>query len=179
MRVVTAVEEYIPKDEDICVFLAGGITNCWGWQSAVIDELDKMKNTDSLVVFNPRRPNFPIDDPNAAQEQIEWEYKYLHLADIFSMYFTSGESTQPICMYELGVHIIRSVFDSKPESVIVSVEDGYIREQDVVIQVGLALKDDLYTNSAVNPINPVNVHADARSHAQLIYDDYISLLGSL
>ena len=32
---------------------------------------------DDLVVFNPKRENFPIDDPNAAYEQIAWEFSWL------------------------------------------------------------------------------------------------------
>jgi hypothetical protein len=27
-----------------------------------------------VYLFNPRRENFPINDPNASKEQIEWEY---------------------------------------------------------------------------------------------------------
>ena len=165
MKVVTAVEEYSPKEDEISVFLAGGVTGCWDWQKAVIEELEKKEDTENLVVFSPRRENFPIEDPNAAQEQIEWEYKYLHIADIFSMYFTAGESTQPICMYELGVHLTRAEMGDLPETVVISVEDGYVRSQDVIIQSELALGEDI-----------VNQHADARSHADLIYSDYLNLL---
>lgn len=167
MRVITAVEEYVTQQGDITCFLAGGITNCWEWQNAVIDELNKMEDTEHLVLFNPRRANFPIDDPNASQEQIEWEYNQLHKADIFSMYFTAGESTQPICMYELGVHVTRAELDDKPRTVVVSVEKGYVREQDVVIQTKLALGEGI-----------VNIDANAQSHAQLIYSDYKEILES-
>ena len=106
MKVITAVESYVPSEKDICVFLAGGITNCPNWQNEVIEELRKFKDTDSLVVFNPRRDNFPIHDTNASQEQIAWEFKWLERMDIFSMYFSGSESDQPICMYELGRNIL-------------------------------------------------------------------------
>lgn len=162
MKVVTAPSQYELKHGEISVFLAGGITNCWEWQKAVIEELAKFDDTDQLVVYNPRRDNFPIGDPNAAQEQIEWEFKYLHQVDIFSMYFTAGDSDQPICMYELGVHTTRSLKTDTPFCVVVSVEDGYRRAQDVSIQMQLAFKCDI-----------VNVHANARSHAFLIYKDYL------
>lgn len=165
MRVYTAVEEYIPQESDITCFLAGGITNCWEWQDAVIAELEKRDNIENLVLFNPRRKNFPIHDPNASQEQIEWEYKYLHEADIFSMYFTSGESTQPICMFELGVHITRAALGPKPKSVVISVEDGYVRQQDVLIQTQLALGTGF-----------VIMNATAVSHADRIYEDYLNLV---
>lgn len=29
MRVYTAIEKYVPQEDDITCFLAGGITNCW------------------------------------------------------------------------------------------------------------------------------------------------------
>lgn len=131
----------------------------------MITELEKKENTENLVLFNPRRKNFPIDDPNASREQIEWEYKYLHKADIFSMYFTSGQSTQPVCMFELGVHITRAELDQKPKSVIVSVEEGYVRKQDVFIQTELALGEGI-----------VAENASALSHANRIYEDYLNLL---
>ena len=154
-------------DNEVSVFLAGGITGCWDWQEAAIDELSKYDDTDNLVVYNPRRENFPIEDPNAAQEQIEWEFKYLHQVDIFSMYFTAGQSTQPICMYELGVHLARFELSYKPLSAIVSVEDGYVRSQDVEIQTQLACSEKG---------GMLNMHANAKSHAELIHRDYTDLL---
>ena len=44
MKVITAVESYVPSEKDICVFLAGGITNCPNWQNEVIEELFKGNN---------------------------------------------------------------------------------------------------------------------------------------
>lgn len=145
MRIYTAPEEYIPQVKDVTCFLAGGITDCWNWQQAVIEELEKYNDVDYLVLFNPRRDNFPIDDSNAAQEQIEWEFKYLNMCNIFSMYFCNSTSTQPICMYELGRHATRQVehgkynIDEPPEHLIVAVENGYSRAQDVYIQMSLLL----------------------------------------
>ena len=166
MKVYTAVEEPEVAGDEIVCFLAGGITNCWDWQSAVIDELSKFDDTDKLVVFSPRRENFPIDDPNAAQEQINWEFNYLHMADIFSMYFASSESVQPICMYELGVHLTRFDLDDFPLECVVSVEEGYKRKDDVIIQAVLALDGE----------NIVNTDATPESHAQLIYEAYLEIL---
>ena len=145
MYLVTAPEPYKPEGGDICVFLAGGITNCPNWQQEVIAALriekQKVHKPDCLVVFNPRRENFPIHDPNAVQEQIEWEFKCLEQSDIFSMYFCSGESDQPICMYELGRHLNR--ISSKggwdfADHAVITVEDGYRRRADVLIQSRLA-----------------------------------------
>ena len=41
MRVITAPEKYRKKSNDITVFLAGGITNCWEWQDKVIELLNE------------------------------------------------------------------------------------------------------------------------------------------
>jgi len=154
MRVVTAIEDIELNDDDIVCFLAGGITNCADWQSAVIDELSKY-DTEHLVIMNPRRKNFPIENPNASREQIEWEFKWLNHCDIFSMYFDGGESLQPICLYELGRHL------PLKRDIVVSVEKGYKREQDVIIQSELALKEDIVIRNA----NP-------QKHAKAILDKY-------
>ena len=108
MRMITAPEKYERKSGDITVFLAGGITNCHNWQEEILKYLDTdftPEITSKLVIFNPRRKNFHINDPNATEQQITWEFNRLEEADIFSMYFCAGESDQPICMYELGRYI--------------------------------------------------------------------------
>ena len=97
MKVITSPEVYHPSDDEVSVFLAGGITNCYDWQSEVIAFLQKYNDDfhgrlDKLVIYNPRRLTFPIDDPSAAQEQIEWEFKNLEKMDIFSMMFVDGPS---------------------------------------------------------------------------------------
>ena len=155
MRVITAPEYYEPYDKDISVFLAGGITNCHDWQKNVIDAIknDYSVINDSLVLFNPRRDNFPIHDKLAAIQQIDWEFNMIEKCNIFSMYFSSGESDQPICMYELGRNILRMQmrFPSNWEDrIIISVEDGYKRKQDVIIQTGLATNDKIFVNTQVS-----------------------------
>ena len=161
MKVITAPDVYQPADDEISVFLAGGICNCADWQNAILVRLAHM-DTDNLVVFNPRRENFPIGDPSAAYEQIEWEFKALEKADIFSMYFASGVSDQPICMYELGRNIVR-MQDRYPADwtsrLIISVENDYLRKQDVLIQTELAC-GNLYVNTQEDTMTLQNRHAD-------------------
>lgn len=118
------------------VFLAGGITGCKDWQSEVIKELI----CDDITIFNPRQEHFDITDTSAADKQIAWEYKRLEQMDVFSMYFCASDSDQPICMYELGRNIVhmQNRFPSSWENrIIISVEDGYKRKKDVIVQVGL------------------------------------------
>ena len=114
MIVVTAPDYYglmFDSRKTFC-FLAGGITDCSNWQKTVINFLKERENCmtlDNLVLFNPRRDNFPIDDPSAADKQIEWEYDWLGMSDIFSIYFDGGNSDQPICMYELGRYLTKII----------------------------------------------------------------------
>lgn len=149
MRVITAPDIYIPKEDDICCFLAGGITNCPNWQKEVIDDLDNRCDLfeDNIVLFNPRRENFPIGDKSAAYKQIEWEFDQLERMDIFSMYFSSGDSDQPICMYELGRNILRIQmrFPTDWEKrIIITADKDYRRYQDVMIQTELATKGKIF-----------------------------------
>lgn len=109
------------------VFLAGGITGCPQWQHPLAHLL---ADTD-LIVLNPRRENFPMDDPNAARGQIEWEQKHLLLADMISFWFCS-QTLCPIVLLELG-YWLNSV---KP--LFVGIHPDYKRRQDVEIQTGLA-----------------------------------------
>ena len=151
MKVITAPQDYIPQPNDVLCFLAGGITSCKEWQREVIFTLKRIEGLEHLVVINPRRDNFPIDDPNAAEEQIAWEFNWLNRTDIFSMYFCRSESDQPICMYELGRNLHKMKTDyptSYEDRIVVSVEDGYKRECDVKIQTMLAvsLKAEVGTN---------------------------------
>lgn len=118
------------------VFLAGGISNCKEWQKDVIDCMDKI----SVSLFNPRQEHFDVSDKSASEKQITWEFERLEQMDIFSMYFCNDDSDQPICMYELGRNIVRmqNRFPSDwQRRIIISVERGYRRAKDVIIQTRL------------------------------------------
>ena len=157
MKVITAPDQSMGLTRyDVRCFLAGGITGCWDWQEAVINELSRYP-ADDLVILNPRRKNFPIGDPNAAYEQISWEFSWLECCDIFSMYFVASSSDQPICMYELGRNILnmQTTFTSSYlDRIVITCETGYRRQQDVEIQSRLALNEDILTN-------PCNVEGHA------------------
>ena len=153
MKVITAVEELTNDDMNkVKIFLAGGITNCRNWQQEVIKGIqNKYIDTEDMIIINPRRENFPIGDKSESVRQIDWEFRMLERCDIFTMYFCSGESDQPICMYELGRNIIRmqTRFPSNWEQrIVVSSEYKYKRKTDVNIQVCLATQDKINVNSA-------------------------------
>lgn len=113
------------------IFLAGGIMMCPPWQ----DEMIKLLEDTSLIILNPRRKNFPMDDPSESDRQIEWEFKHLGKADAV-LYWFSPPTNNPIVFYELGRHI-------ETKKVFVGVHPDFERKQDVYTQVGL-VKPNLY-----------------------------------
>lgn len=161
MRVITAPEIFTSKENDICCFLAGGITNCPDWQKDVIDNLGDrcdISEDGSIILFNPRRENFPIGDKSEAYKQIGWEFDQLERMDIFSMYFSSGDSDQPICMYELGRNILRIQmrFPTDWEKrIIITADKDYMRYRDVIIQTELA------TNGKICVWDNLHDHCDS------------------
>jgi len=115
------------------LFLSGGITNCPDWQSEIVEML---KDTD-LIIFNPRRKNFPIHDPNAAKEQIKWEYKHFELCKLHLFWFSRG-SLNPIVLFEYGrwSYIVKK-FWQYHRKIFVGIDPEYERRQDVEIQTEL------------------------------------------
>jgi hypothetical protein len=93
----------------------------------MIDKLD-------MTVFNPRRKNFPIHDPNAALGQIKWEHNRFRESDILSFWFCA-ETMCPIALYELGAWSMTN----KP--ILIGMDPGYSRRQDVEIQTELVRPD--------------------------------------
>lgn len=109
------------------VFLAGGITNCPEWQNELIAMLDDAME---ITIYNPRRENFPIDDPNAAPIQIKWEYERLRSADLWVFWFSRG-SVNPIVMFEYGSALERIESEGTNKHMIVGVDIAYPRIFDV------------------------------------------------
>jgi len=137
LEIVEAPNE--PKEKNkIKLFLAGGITNCPNWQKEIIDRLEYTVNVytkhmlEEVTVFNPRRENFPIENPNASKEQISWEFYKLRESDIIVFWFSRG-SLNPIVLLELGLHGI-----SQPREIVIGVDPEYERISDVEIQTKLA-----------------------------------------
>jgi len=115
------------------IFLAGGITNCPDWQQELVNRLKEM----DLIIFNPRRKNFPIHDPNAAYQQIKWEYKYLGLCKMISFWFSRG-SLNPIVLFEYGrwSYMVKRFWQFE-RKIFVGIDPEYKRKQDVEIQTKL------------------------------------------
>ena len=161
VKIITAPEK-IGKD-GYMLFLAGGITDCDNWQKVVQYELCRIFKNDSLIILNPRRDNFPIDDPAAAVEQVTWEFNALEKCDMFSMYFAGGKSDQPICMYEYGRHLAK-LGESKYnlDTFVVTACKEYKRYNGVIIQTRLVNNRivvnstlDEHINTIVDKLNKV------------------------
>lgn len=112
------------------LFLAGTITGAPNWQGDIL----RLLSDETITVFNPRRDNFPVNDPNAAEEQIRWEYKYLRRADAISFWFAQ-ESLNPIVLYELGA------WSMTEKTIFVGVHPKYKRKLDIEIQTKLVRPD--------------------------------------
>jgi hypothetical protein len=113
------------------LFLAGGITGCPDWQREMVHRLHDVP----AVLLNPRRANFPIDDPTAARAQIDWEFRHLRQADAILFWFPR-ETLCPITLYELGAwSLYRDQHGPKP--LFIGAHPDYPRRQDVEIQTGL------------------------------------------
>ena len=135
MKVITAPEDYNSKSLERSIFLAGGITGCPPWQDEMISMLDEREASDyELTLLNPRRKDFPIDDPDAALEQITWEHKAMRAAHVILFWFPC-ETLCPIVLYELGA------WSMKRKPLFVGVHPDYKRRQDVEIQTYLARSD--------------------------------------
>lgn len=188
MRVIISPEK-VERDDNVKVFLAGGISNCKDWQSEVIERLKEKDKTDHLTVISPRCKDFDISDKSASHRQIDWEVRAISMSDIFSMYFTAtNASDQPICFYELGRY-----FDYFKETyggistyaIVISTETGFRRELDVNEQIGLAIswkrdKEDYtkYSEGYYYAIRHkiLNNNVSPREHADIIYEAYLSRL---
>src|SRR5688572_19037925 len=129
MTYIEAPTEYTPAGTP-SVFLAGGISDCDDWQSRMVQLLSPL----DVVVLNPRRREFPMNDPTAAGEQIRWEHRHLRRADARLFWFPSA-TLCPITLYELGA------WSMAHGPLFVGVDPGYARRLDVETQTKLARPD--------------------------------------
>jgi len=119
----------LENNQNVKIFLAGGIRNCPDWQKEMIE---KLKDFPNITLYNPRRENFPIEDPKAAEEQITWEYNHLMISNIIIFWFSRG-SLNPIVLFELGKYGL-----SSDRPILIGIDAEYERKQDVIIQTQLA-----------------------------------------
>ena len=126
MTYIEALDEYDGTGPSL--FLAGGISGTHDWQAELVALLADLP----LVLLNPRRRNFPMDDPSAAQAQIEWEFRHLRRATAVVFWFPP-ETLCPIALFELGGRIAAT-----KQALFVGTHPDYKRRLDVEIQLQLA-----------------------------------------
>lgn len=124
IQYVEAPEKFT-SDTKKSVFLAGGITDCPDWQQEIMK--DFRSSSQDLAFLNPRRANFPINDPTAAFAQIKWEHDHLRQASAILFWFPC-ETLCPIVLYELGA------WSMSVKPIFVGVHPDYKRKQDVLYQ---------------------------------------------
>ncbi len=110
------------------LFLAGGISGTVDWQALVIKSLEKLP----LVILNPRRKNYPWNEPDAAAAQIEWEFRHIRRATAVLFWFPP-ETLCPIALFELGGRVM-----AREQPLFVGTDPDYARKLDIEIQLGLA-----------------------------------------
>lgn len=127
MRHIKCPDEYSGYHRS--VFLAGGISGCWDWQTYITKLIDDKKL--DIVLLNPRRENFDISNSKLSEEQIIWEREHLIKADIILFWFPS-ETMCPITLYELGF------WTNSDKPLIIGCDENYQRKFDVAIQTKLS-----------------------------------------
>ncbi|TDX84921.1 nucleoside 2-deoxyribosyltransferase domain-containing protein [Amycolatopsis arida] len=160
-RYVEAPEYYQQAAGDPpAVFLAGGLSGVADWRAEVAASL----LVERCVVLNPRRARFDLDDPQAAAEQVAWEYHHLHhvprLLTLFWFPISDPQIVQPIALFELGAQL-ELVQRSLDRHLVIGADPGYPRRQDVQLQVrhaapALVVHDTLddvlhHTRALLNP----------------------------
>ena len=126
MTYIEALAEFDGSEPSL--FLAGGISGTFDWQADVVARVADLP----LVILNPRRKDFPINDPTAAPAQIEWEFRHLRRATAVLFWFPC-ETLCPIALYELGGRAL-----VREQALFVGTHPDYQRRLDVVVQLKLA-----------------------------------------
>lgn len=117
------------------LFVAGGIGGANDWQSDFCARLDaQIGNVWTLL--NPRRDDYPANDPNVLRAQIEWEHRHLHAADAICFWFPP-ETLCPITLYELGAWAHWRDENGGFKRLFVAAHPDYLKREDVEIQLSL------------------------------------------
>lgn len=127
-KYIESPEEFDGKG--LALFCAGGITGCPDWQA----EMVQLLQSSEWILLNPRRANFPKDNPDAQRNQITWEHQHLRLAKAILFWFPQ-ESICPIVLYELGA------WSMTDKLIFVGIHPNYSRRRDVEIQTELVRPD--------------------------------------
>lgn len=139
VRYIESPKAYRPEPGDPpALFLAGGIPNVQPWHDDAVMQLEMLG--EPVVVLNPRRRNFPVDDPWAGAEQVVWEHRHLHRADVTLFWFAAPDPdapvpaesvVQPTTLLELGVAL------GEGRRIVVGADERYPRVDILINQLAL------------------------------------------
>src|SRR5690349_4297451 len=62
------------KKEIVSIFLGGGISGCPDWQSSLRKLIHNEQELQDIVLINPRRAKFDVNDETLSGGQIKWEF---------------------------------------------------------------------------------------------------------
>jgi hypothetical protein len=173
MKTITAPKKYKNKIGIPSLFLGGGISSCKLWQDKLIQEMTDY----NVTIYNPRRNNFDINNPKVSEEQIKWEHKYLHEANILVFYFAQ-ETLCPITLFELGAALERNIYVTIKQDIIVYCEPEYSRKFDVELQTKLAMKNARELSKETNE-DDIPMDDDYFVSLHDNYDDFVDELKAI
>ena len=133
MKVLVAPVYDLFQRGEFSLFLGGGITDCPDWQAEIIELIQSRipeKISSRVVLFNPRRADFDVTNPNESERQIDWEYSHLVCADVVLFWFPK-ETLCPITLFELGKML------GSGRRIVVGCHPEYKRKFDVEYQISL------------------------------------------
>lgn len=127
------------KKPEECIFMAGSITGTKDWQKELaFYNVPNARSSpynrivDKYFVFNPRREDFDVSNPEMEKEQIEWEFFCIHRCQKILFWF-APETLAPITLFELG----SALNTHKPDDIFIGIDPQYKRTNDVIIQTRL------------------------------------------
>lgn len=141
MKLILCPEVYDGTGE-LTVFIGGGISNCPDWQKEIVERFKHFD--DDLVLFNPRRTSFAIEDPAESDFQIQWEFNHLQRSRAIIFWFPF-QTLCPITLFELGVYAALEV------PLFVGCHPAYQRKFDVKKQLEL-LRPDVTVHDNWQPL---------------------------
>jgi hypothetical protein len=114
------------------VYVAGGITGADDWQHHyAVPRL--LGSPYPVVVVNPRRHEFNVDDDAMHAEQVVWEYRHLNLEQntVVMVWFPDSRVEHPIAWFEFGMALART---GRGRQLVVGCHPNYVRAKDVRLQ---------------------------------------------
>lgn len=128
------------------LFLGGTIDNgnSENWQKTLIDALNGVDTVHPIMVYNPRRDEWPSQGDKAEiSRQIKWELHHLELSNLIVMNIL-GDSKSPISLMEIGLF-------AKDNKLIVFCPKEFYRFENVM-EVCERYRIPLYTTNDISMI---------------------------